>query len=42
MAPRLFPGLPAGRDLIAAVWYPGSDATTGDMWITPAHAGKPS
>jgi hypothetical protein len=29
VALRLFPGPLAGRDLVAAVWYPGGDATAG-------------
>ena len=37
VALRLFPGPLAGRDLVAAVWYPGSDATAGGL-IRPEFA----
>src|SRR5689334_19557829 len=37
VALRLFPGPLAGRELVAAVWYPGSDAITGDL-IRPEFA----
>jgi hypothetical protein len=37
VALRIFPGPLAGRDLVAAVWYPGSDATA-DGRIRPEFA----
>ena len=37
VALRLFPGPLVGRDLVAAVWYPGSDATA-DGLIRPEFA----
>jgi hypothetical protein len=37
VALRLFPGPLAGRDLVAAVWYPSSDATAGGL-IRPEFA----
>jgi hypothetical protein len=38
VALRLFPGPVAGRDLVAAVWYPSSDAITADGLIRPEFA----
>jgi hypothetical protein len=29
---RIFPGPVLGRDLLAAVWYPGKPVTTDDAW----------
>jgi hypothetical protein len=37
LALRIFPGPVAGRDLVAAIWYPGGDATT-DGLVRPEFA----
>jgi hypothetical protein len=37
VALRIFPGAVAGRELVASVWYPGSDATA-DGFIRPEFA----